>query len=299
MLRTAASKVALSATRRGLPSYAAPRAMTFHTSTRREEESKEVAVAPSKGGLFGTGLSEWFGLPIGMAASVPIIKFDWYVINEETQLAAVFVAFCVLVYTQGGDAIYKSLDAKAQTIFKEHTAAEEKVIAALEQKLEFLKANQSMVQDFEAINEIRSEAYSNLNDAGVIKPQHDFKAQVQRVLNMIAQEESSNTEKAKTALMEEATVSVTDKFVKTKQLKKAALDAAIAHIKGTKSGSSDPVQAEFVKFFKDKAKSAAKITDDSEEKLQRQTLVAKINAICKSENFFFNVDANGQPKMTV
>merc|ERR1711957_194583 len=97
------------------------------------------------------------------------------------------------------------------------------------------------------------------------------------------------TEKAKTALMEEATVSVTDKFVKTKQLKKAALDAAIAHIKGTKSGSSDPV----------KAKSAAKITDDSEEKLQRQTLVAKINAICKSENFFFNVDANGQPKMTV
>jgi len=274
--------------------------MAFHASAPREEESKTIEVSSnSKGGLFGTGLSEWFAVPIGMAAAVPMIKFDWLVINEEFQLSAVFVAFCVAVYTQGGDAIHKSLDERAQTLLKEHNEAEDKVISALEQKLEFLKANQTMVSDFEAINELREGAYNNLNTAGAIKPQHDFKIQVERVLSMIAQEEASVTEKTKTALMEEATANVTDQFTTSKALKKSALDSAIAQIKGTsnKGGIKDPVQDAFVKFFQDKAAEAAKVTDDSEEKAQRAAVVAKINAICKSEGFFFNVDSNGKAKM--
>ena len=156
-----------------------------------------------------------------------------------------------------------------------------------------------MVSDFEAINELREGAYNNLNTAGAIKPQHDFKIQVERVLSMIAQEEASVTEKTKTALMEEATANVTDQFTTSKALKKSALDSAIAQIKGTsnKGGIKDPVQDAFVKFFQDKAAEAAKVTDDSEEKAQRAAVVAKINAICKSEGFFFNVDSNGKAKM--
>ena len=157
--------------------------MSFHASARREEEAKAEAVVPaeSKGGLFGTGLSEWFALPIGVAAAVPIIKFDWYVINEETQLLAVFLAFCVTFYTQGGDAVYNALDQKAKDLLKEHNEAEDKVIEALDQKLVFLKANQNMVNDFNAINEIRAATYEKLNAAGAVKPQHDFKAQVERM----------------------------------------------------------------------------------------------------------------------
>jgi hypothetical protein len=30
-----------------------------------------------------------------VSAAVPIIKYEWYVIDEETQLLAVFLAFCV------------------------------------------------------------------------------------------------------------------------------------------------------------------------------------------------------------
>lgn len=300
MLRAATSSVAKRAvlsSSRGVPSCAAPSSMAFHASSRREEESKAAAAEPSKGGLFGTGLSEWFALPIGMAAAVPMIKFDWMVINEEFQLSAVFVAFCVAVYTQGGDAIHKSLDEKAQTLLKEHNEAEDKVIAALEQKLEFLKANQNMVSDFEAINGLREQAYDKLNQAGAIKPQHDFKVQVERVLGMIAQEETSITEKTKIALMEEATANVTEQFSSSKALKKSALDAAIAQIKGTEKAVKDPVTETYVKFFQDKAAEAAKVTDDSEEKAQRAAIIAKVNAICKSEGFFFDVDANGQAQM--
>lgn len=271
--------------------------MNFHASARRDEEAKPAEPA-AKGGLFGTGLSEWYALPIGMTLAVPALKLDWYVVNEETQLAAVFVAFCVAVYTQGGDAIYKALDERAKTLLKEHNEAEDKVIAALEQKLDFLKANQNMVNDFEAINKIREQSYVNLNAAGVIKPQHDFKAQIERMLNMIAQEEANVTEKTKTAIMAEATAAVTEKFSTSKELKKAALDAAIAQIKGgAKQGTVDPVRAEFSNFLKAKAAAAAKISGDEEQKALRAAMVAKMNAVAKSEGFFFELDAAGKPTM--
>jgi 6-pyruvoyl-tetrahydropterin synthase len=268
--------------------------MGFHASSRREEESKPAE--PSKGGLFGTGLSNWFALPIGITAAVPILKMDLYVVNEETQLAAVFIAFCVALYSQGGDAIHNALDEKAKALLKEHNEAEEKVIQALEQKLDFLKANQNMVNDFEAINQIREESYAKLNAAGAVKPKHDFKGQMERILNMIAQEEATVTEKTKAAIMAEATAHVTEQFTTSKDLKKAALNAAIAQISGTAAGA-DPVRAEFSKFLKAKAADAAKVTDDSEEKAQRAALIAKMNAVAKSENMFFHFDANGKPVM--
>lgn len=252
-----------------------------------------------KGGLFGTGLSEWFALPIGITAAVPLIKYEWLVVNEETQLLAVFIAFCVTFYTQGGDALYKSMDETAKTILKEHTEAEDKVIASMKKKLEFLKANSNMVDDFEAINKIREEAYVHLNKAGKVKPQHDFKAQMERAIAIIVQEEQNVAEKAKTALMEEATAAVTAQFGTSKELQKAALDSAIAKIKGTAKAGEDPVQATFIQFFKDKAADAAKADDGSEAAAQRAALVNKLNATAKNEGFFFQFGADGQPKMVV
>lgn len=282
------------------PACHAPHVLSFHTSSRREEEASETAPAApaSKGGLFGTGLSEWFALPIGITAAVPIIKFDWYVVNEETQLAAVFIAFCVALYSQGGDAIYNSLDESAKTILKDHHEAEDKVIAALDQKLDFLQANKGQVEHFEAINALREEAYRNLNAAGAVKPQHDFKVQVEKMLSMVAAEEASNAEKAKSALMEAATADVTAQFSSEKALKKAALDSAIASIKGG-AGGSDPVQGAFVNFFKAKAADAKKSPDDSEEKAAKAALIAKLNGVAKNEGFFFEFDAAGAPKMKV
>ena len=234
-----------------------------------------------------------------MTMAIPAIQLDWYVVNEETQLAAVFVAFCVAAYTQGGDAVFKSLDERAQTLMKEHNEAEDKVIDALEQKLDFLKANQNMVNDFEAINQVRESSYVSLNAAGVIKPQHDLKNQVERMLGMIAQEEATVTEKTKVAIMEEATASVTEKFSTSKALKKKALDAAIAQLKGSAAeGTVDPVRAEFSAFLKAKAEAASKIDGDAEMVAQRAAIVAKMNAVAKSEGFFFELDASGKPSMS-
>merc|ERR1712242_4052 len=150
-----------------------------------------------------------------------------------------------------------------------------------------------------AINALREEAYGKLNDAGKIKPLHDFKGQMERVLNMILQKETSIAEKTKMALMEEATAEVTKKFSSSKALKKAALTAAIAQIKGdTATKRADPVSKEFVEFFKAKSAAIAKAADGSEEKMHREAIVAKINAVAKNEGFFFELGADGVPKVT-
>jgi translation initiation factor 2 beta subunit (eIF-2beta)/eIF-5 len=298
MLRTAASTVARRSllNSKGSAVCLTPK-VNFHASSKRDEEATPVEPVVEKGGLFGTGLSEWYALPIGITLAVPALKLDWYVVNEETQLAAVFVAFCVASYTQGGDAIHNALDERAQILMKEHNEAEDKVIDALEQKLDFLKANQNMVNDFEAINKVREETYVSLNAAGAIKPQHDLKIQVERILNMIAQEEATVTEKTKIAIMEEATATVTENFSTSKALKKAALDDAIAQIKGTAKGGVDPVTTEFSRFLKAKAEAASKISGDEELVAQREAMVAKINAVAKSEGFFFELDSAGKPTM--
>ena len=236
-----------------------------------------------------------------MAVAVPALEYEWLVINEEFQLAACFVAFCVIAYNQGGDALYQVIDSRAEAMLKEHREAETKVIEALEAKLEVLEGTGegNMADEFRAINKVREETYAKLNAAGAIKPQHDFKAQIERALTMIQTEENNVADKAKTALMAEATASVMDQFVQSDDLKKAALDSAIATIKGGAASGGDPVQGAYIKFFQDKAAASAKADDSAEVEAQRRALVAKLNAVAKSEGYFFEFDEAGQPKMLV
>lgn len=300
MLRAVSSSAAKRAVSysKSSPLCSAPRTMLYHATAKREEEVQKVEVAP-KGGLFGTGLSEWFALPIGIVGAIPLIKYEWLVINEELQLATCFITFCVAVYTQGGDAMYNSMKEQADAIMTEHQELEEELLDSLETKMTMLKMAKDVVNDYRAVNVMREEAYANLNAAGAVKPMHDFKTQVERVLNMIVQEEASVAEKRKVALMEEATASVTEEFSSSKAMKKAALDQAIATIKGSGTAGADPVTASFVKFFKDKAAEAAKTDDGSEERDQRLALVSKLNAVAKSEGFFFQFETDGTPKMVV
>ncbi len=70
----------------------ASQAAAFHASPRWENEetgSKKitatadgtvVATSPSNSGL------GWFALPLGIVAAVPLIKWEWLMLNEETQV---------------------------------------------------------------------------------------------------------------------------------------------------------------------------------------------------------------------
>lgn len=268
----------------------------FHFSSRQEEEAKaEAAVVEEKSGYHPV----LFGLPVAIFLGVPAVYYEWLVFDEEMQLAGCFVAFCAVAYTQGGQAMHDSIKEAGDAILKEHNDIEDKVIGALEAQLTAFKEQGSFVKDVEEVSKTREQAYAKLNAAGKIKPLHDFKGQMERVLGMIAQEEQNVAEKAKAALMAEATAYVAEEFASSKELKKAALDSAIAKIKGTAKPGDDPVQATFIKFFKAKAAAAKKSDDGSEAAAQKSAMIEKLNAVAKNEGFFFQFDPSGQPKLVV
>ena len=204
----------------------------------------------------------------------------------------------MIVYTQAGEMIHKGLTDKADAMLAEQNELEDAVIDCLEDlHTDIDKLSGSLVTDFEAISQTTEDTYAKLNAAGAIKPQHDLKAQVEKVLHLIQQEEINVKEKAKNDLMAEAAVSVADGFLTSKEMKKAAMDLALAKLSGT-APKTDPVKDAYVKFFKDKA-AASQGDDSAEMAAQREALVAKLNATAKNEGFFFEFDASGKPKMVV
>jgi len=290
------AKRAILSSTRGAPSQ-----LSFHTTTLVKDEEKTEATLPpavaADKGLFGTGISELFVLPVGIALAIPAVSLEWFAINEETQLMACFVAFCVTAYTQGGDAIKKSLDESAQALLKEHNEVEKEVINGIKGTIEAFKGQLGAPDLYKEINQIREETYVKLNAVGAVKPKHDLKADVERMIDLIANEEESVAEKMKTSLMAEATAAVSEQFASSKALKKNALESAIAAIKGSDVASkADPVKAEFVKFFKAKATEAKK-SSDAEEAAQKSALIEKMNTLARTEGLLFELDASGKPQL--
>lgn len=196
--------------------------------------------------------------------------------------------------------ISNAFKAEADSMLALQNEAENEVIKTLEENVKYMKLTNNIAQDYQDILDLTEQSYVKLNAAGAIKPQHDLKAQMEKCLTMIAHEEKNAYDKAKTALMTEATDAVTAKFRADKALQKAALESSFAKLTGKAGKGADPVTAEFVKFFQEKSVAAKKADDGSEEKAARATMVAKMNGMADSEGWFFRLDAaTGQPKLIV
>lgn len=155
-----------------------------------------------------------------------------------------------------------------------------------------------VVQDAEDIKALKIQTYEKLNAAGKIKPQYEFKAQVEKLLQMMEAEELSMREKAKHDLMDEATAFVTAEFASSAELKKVSLANAIATLKGGKV-AGDPVKDAYLKFFQQKAADASKIDEKAETMEARQSVLTKLNSVAKNEGFYFEFGPDGKPKMVV
>ena len=178
----------------------------------------------------------------------------------------------------------------------ETNKAEDAVISNLEETIEDLKSGQGLLEQLEAMKELTEETYAKQNATGKIKPLYAYKTQVEKLLSVIASEEAAGEEKAKMALMEEATAVVQANFASDKSLKKKALSNAVAVLKGAKS-DSDPVKDAYMAFFALKKAEAAKIDEAAEIQEARASLITKLNTVAMTEKFYFNFDASGTPKM--
>jgi hypothetical protein len=305
MFRTAASKLAkrgLSRSSTGATRFSFSKNSTSvrllssvpdgaYLDNREDDDKKEVAESSS------SGMNPLYWIPIGVAASVPILEFEWFDPNAETLLASTFLGFVVVAYTQGGAMIAQSFKDEANDMLKVQNEAEEQVIAKLEETVEYMKLTENIVDDYQAVMDVTDASYSKLNEAGKIKPSHEFKAQMEKILSAIASEEKNVYEKAKVEMMADATVAVTSSFSTSKELKKIALTSAIEKLTGKGSGS-DPVPAEFVKFFQAKSDEAKKADDGAESIEARSAMLTKMNALAENDNMYFRFDvATGQPKL--
>lgn len=291
MFRAAASQI----TRRSIissrqwPSISS-KTVGFHATSRRDETAKEVATTEPS----GSGWDPMYNIPLGIAFAVPAIKYEWYLVNEETQLAACMIAFTMIIYKQFGGVIQASLEEDGKKILEEHNKAEDYVINILEEKRNDIVMQENIVQDAKDVLALKMETYEILNEVGKLKPQHEFKAQVERALSIIETEELSMVEKAKISLMKEATEAVTKKLLTDKALQKKSLDSAIAQLTG-KKGGTDVVKEAYLDFFK--AKKSLNVDEAAETKAARENIVTRLNAIAASEGFFFRFDADGKPTM--
>jgi len=312
MFRVAASSLAkrgLSRSSLGARSWAVTTApsSSFHCSAPRnnkeEEDAATVAVVevPAKPSNMA-----YYAIPLGVVAAVPILEFQWFIPNEETLLASTFIGFCVVAYTQGGEMMANMFKEEANSMLKAQNNAEEEVISKLEETVDYMKVTENIVDDYQGVMDLTTTSYEKLNASGKIKPQYLLKAQMEKMLSMVAAEEHNLYDKAKIAMMEEATIAVNAKFASSKDLKRDALKSAIAKLTASGSGGKaastkgDPVQAQFVQFFADKKKVAKASDDGSEEKEARTGMLNKMNAVAENEEMYFRFDVEtGQPKKLI
>mmetsp|Transcript_14321 Transcript_14321/g.18715 ORF Transcript_14321/g.18715 Transcript_14321/m.18715 type:complete len:300 (-) Transcript_14321:101-1000(-) len=299
MLRAATSKVlqqGFLSGRRGVPSAASARLQEFHVSSRRDEEAK--AEAPVVAEVKESSWHPAYGIAAGITLGIPAIHYEWFLLNEETQLMACFICFVGVVHKQFGGVIQESLEADGKATLAETNKAEDMMISDLKTTIAEIGAQTGVVEDLEAVKQLKIETYKKLNETGKIKPLHDFKAQFEKLLTVIAAEETIAQEKGKQTLMKEATASVTAEFASSKDLQKKSLASAISMLKGTKTGV-DPVKDTYLKFFADKKKASASVDVATEAKVFREAMITKLNSVAKNDKFYFEFDAAGKPKMVV
>ena len=205
----------------------------------------------------GTGLSPLYAVPAGIFAGIPIIHNQVLVLNEETQLVGCFAAFVITAYTQGGAAVAKMLDDKAQAIIEEHSASEDKSIREVEDLIAAHKTRLAALDDLSKMEQASTEYEAK---AAALAPKilnHEVSTAVEKALASILGKEGAEKEKLSKQLARDAVLSVTESFNKDAKAVDTSTKHAIDVLMGTKSASgTHPIDASFVKFFKDTAAAA-------------------------------------------
>jgi hypothetical protein len=194
-----------------------------------------------------------------------MLEQQWLVLDAETQLVGCFATFVIIAWTQGGDAIAKSLDERAEAVAAEHNAIEDANIAAVQAVIAAHKKRSAMLNDIAAMTQVSSDIVAKIESAHDAKLKFDMKADVERKLNTVVMKEAILREKVASGLASSATDAVRAKFGADKKLQATSLDMAIAALASPDAFKNHPVEAEFASHFKSTAANATKTADEMVE----------------------------------
>jgi hypothetical protein len=194
-----------------------------------------------------------------------MLEQQYLVLDAETQLVGCFATFVIIAWTQGGDAIAKSLDERADAVAAEHNAIEDANIAAVNAVIDAHKKRAAMMEDIAAMTSVAEGVVAKIESAHDAKLKFDMKADVERKLNTVVMKEAILREKVSSGLATNATEAVRAKFSTDKKLQQTSLDMAIAALANPDSYKNHPVEGEFAAHFKATAASAEKSKDEMVE----------------------------------
>ncbi|TDH70860.1 hypothetical protein CCR75_004229 [Bremia lactucae] len=167
------------------------RPLSLHTTgfVNKEEGSGGEIPVPTQGLLEQAGLTDWkISAPIIGALAIPAIsnhvkssaylngllsrQNDFYVLNEESQLACCFLLFCSATYKYGGDMIASFFDERAAAILSEHNAVEDANLDLAKETLETHKSMLHIHEDIASVAEAHKEAVALMCEVQAYKLRH-------------------------------------------------------------------------------------------------------------------------------
>ncbi|GMI14540.1 hypothetical protein TrVE_jg10518 [Triparma verrucosa] len=243
-------------------------ASSFHTTAPVKSEEK----APEGGGFLGTSLSPLYAIPAGIFAGIPIIQNQWLILDAETQLVGCFAAFTITAYTQGGDAIAKMMDDKAQVVIDEHNAAEDLSIAAVESVIEGHKKRLAVLKDIEIMETVSDEYIKKAEAVAPNVQVHAVNAAIEKALQDILNKEIIAREKVSQSLAKDTVVAVRDAFNGDAKAVANSEAYAIKALMGGDAGAH-PIDQSFLSVLKSTADAAAK-----EEKANKGKIIEDAEA---------------------
>jgi|Dee2metaT_7_FD_contig_71_136757_length_1035_multi_4_in_0_out_0_1 hypothetical protein len=237
--------------------------MNFYTTSSKREESKSEI--PSDVDTTSTlqkyGLDDWkIAAPVGLALGIPFVWNEWYIMNEETQLVACFMAFCGAMYNAVNPAVASYFDEQQESILKELQKSEELQIKLLKEKISMKQVELTLVDDIAFLNTATDEAAKKLEESCYLQLRHSYRDRYAKWLDAIVSTEKTAKKEEIDVFIEATSAGVIESFKTDAKLKKAALEQAIAILKDPKKSQPNLVSAQFAtvgkKVFEEQAKQA-------------------------------------------
>ncbi|TFJ86455.1 hypothetical protein NSK_002112 [Nannochloropsis salina CCMP1776] len=270
-------------------------ASTFHSGPVRRDAAANSPAAPAavddlsrkpadvslEGPLERYGLTDWkVYVPAGLALSVPFLANEWYILSEETQLVAAFIAFSTTVYKYAGGAIGRSLDERQEAIIEEINRLEELELKLYKETIDAATLEKTIVEDLTALEAKSGEMAHKLEAVLAGEVKHRIRDQYVRWLDAAVASEKTGKKALVQSFLDRTAVQVTKNFASDAKLKKAAVDQVVAILKDPAAKQADLVGAEFERVGKTMWEELVKKeTGGAAPKEQVATLAAEIKAI--------------------
>eukprot|EP00941_MAST-03F_sp_MAST-3F-sp1_P003189 g3189.t1 len=199
--------------------------------------------------LEAIGLDSWYRKgPILAAASLTAISREWYVLNEETFVAACLTGFGWMTYVLAREPVLNWYYDGAGELLDAQNLAEDRHAAAARTYISMASKTGNIASDVEAAFKDRADLISVEAKAKAVKERALVKSEFERKLGMLVNQKQAEEAGKYAELVEEATAFAM-KEAQSPAFKKAALAWAIAGLKDPKSQGKDPVLGIYEKFM--------------------------------------------------